>query len=186
MRNTALSGDTRLLGFVYGTQQDFVCWFTRPRGAGANFAGQTALAGGALDWMLGLEQIREATDYGYWDALVARQRTVPALDDRRTHLDNSAAYDQTRWQANAWLQTTAAVWRLLSCAVPALAHNVWLKPNVQGGYAMQFGGHYGKLEAFDPAKLAHVHAYDLRGRAVDSEVQRLVEAYVSSPMRGPH
>lgn len=29
----ALDADTRLLGFVYGTQQDFVRWFTRPRSA---------------------------------------------------------------------------------------------------------------------------------------------------------
>jgi hypothetical protein len=29
----ALDAETRLLGFVYGTQQDFVRWFTRPRSA---------------------------------------------------------------------------------------------------------------------------------------------------------
>jgi outer membrane receptor protein involved in Fe transport len=120
-----LGGDTRLLGFAYGTRQDFTRWFTRPRGggwmqreesygrrvqgAGANLAGKAALAGGALDWTLGLEQVRESTDYGYWDGLIARQRTAPALDDRRTRLNNTAAYGQASWKANGWLQATAGL-----------------------------------------------------------------------------
>lgn len=73
--------------------------------------------------------------------------------------------------------------RLLRCATAAAAaglllgaaqaHNVWLEPDAQGGYVMQFGGHEGKLEDVDPAKLQRVHAYDLRGRSVPTEVQRL-------------
>lgn len=122
-----LGGGTRLLGFAYGTQQEFTRWFTRPRrgswmqreedydrsvrGAGMNLAGKAALAGGALDWMLGAEQVRESTDYGYWDGLDARRRTGPALDDRRTQLVNTAAYGQAGWQANDWLQATAALRR---------------------------------------------------------------------------
>ena len=69
------------------------------------------------------------------------------------------------------LCTTAAAWLL--CANPAFAHNVWLEPDAQGGYVMQFGGHEGKTEAFDPAKLQRVHAYDLRGREVPADVQNL-------------
>lgn len=122
-----LGGGTRLLGFTYGTQQEFTRWFTRPRagrwmqreedyersvrGAGLNLAGKAALGGGAMDWMLGLEQVRESTDYGYWDGLDARRRTGPALDDRRTQLNNTAAYGQAGWQANDWLQATAALRR---------------------------------------------------------------------------
>jgi len=122
-----LGGGTRLLGFAYGTRQEFTRWFTRPRasgwmqreedyersvrGAGMNLAGKAALGGGALDWMLGLEQVRESTDYGYWDGLDARRRTGPALDDRRTQLVNTAAYGQAGWQANDWLQATAALRR---------------------------------------------------------------------------
>ena len=70
----ALGGETRLLGFAYATQQDFVRWFTRPRGgswmqreerydrrvlgAGLNLSGKTAVAARELNWMLGLEQVR--------------------------------------------------------------------------------------------------------------------------------
>lgn len=69
------------------------------------------------------------------------------------------------------LCTTAAAWLL--CANPVYAHNVWLEPDAQGGYVMQFGGHQGKTEAFDPAKLQRVHAYDLRGREVACVVQSM-------------
>ncbi|MGU3627241.1 TonB-dependent receptor [Comamonas sp. C24C] len=121
----ALDADTRLLGFVYGTQQDFVRWFTRPRsatwmqreerydrsvlGAGLNVSGKSRLAARELNWMLGLEQVRESTDYGYWDGLLDRRRTGPALNDRNTRLDNTAIYGQAGWQPAAWLQTTAAL-----------------------------------------------------------------------------
>ncbi|MDL5036894.1 TonB-dependent receptor [Comamonas resistens] len=121
----ALDADTRLLGFVYGTQQDFVRWFTRPRsgtwmqreerydrsvlGAGLNLSGKSRLAARELNWMLGLEQVRESTDYGYWDGLVNRRRTAAALDDRNTRLNNMALYGQGSWQATGWLQTTAAL-----------------------------------------------------------------------------
>lgn len=121
----ALDADTRLLGFVYGTQQDFVRWFTRPRsgtwmqreerydrsvlGAGLNLNGKSQLVARELNWMLGLEQVRESTDYGYWDGLADRQRTAAALDDRNTRLSNMAFYGQGGWQATGWLQTTAAL-----------------------------------------------------------------------------
>lgn len=121
----ALDADTRLLGFVYGTQQDFVRWFTRPRsstwmqreerydrsvlGAGLNLSGKSLLVARELNWMLGLEQVRESTDYGYWDGLLDRRRTGPALSDRNTRLDNTAIYGQAGWQPTAWLQTTAAL-----------------------------------------------------------------------------
>lgn len=121
----ALDADTRLLGFVYGTQQDFVRWFTRPRsgtwmqreerydrsvlGAGLNLNGKSQLVARELNWMLGLEQVRESTDYGYWDGLVDRRRTAAALDDRNTRLNNTALYGQGSWQATGWLQTTAAL-----------------------------------------------------------------------------
>ena len=121
----ALGGETRLLGFAYATQQDFVRWFTRPRGgswmqreerydrrvlgAGLNLSGKTAVAARELNWMLGLEQVRESTDYGYWDGLVNRQRMAAALDDRNTRLNNTALYGQGHWQAADWLQTSAAL-----------------------------------------------------------------------------
>lgn len=52
----------------------------------------------------------------------------------------------------------------------ALAHNVWLEADAAGGYLVQFGGHEGKREAFDAAKLQSVQAFDRRGRAIDVTV----------------
>ncbi|MGE8320900.1 MAG: DUF4198 domain-containing protein [Comamonas sp.] len=77
------------------------------------------------------------------------------------------------------LRATALGALLLACT--AQAHNVWLESDAQGGYVMQFGGHEGKVEPFDPAKLQRVHAYDLRGRAVDSQVQRLADGIRIQP-----
>jgi hypothetical protein len=78
-------------------------------GAGLNLSGKSLLAARELNWMLGLEQVRESTDYGYWDGLLDRRRTGPALNDRNTRLDNTAIYGQAGWQPTAWLQTTAAL-----------------------------------------------------------------------------
>jgi len=57
-------------------------------------------------------------------------------------------------------------------ASTAQSHNVWLEPDAQGGYLIQFGGHEGKLESFDPAKLQSVTAYDLRGREIGTKVEQ--------------
>ena len=54
----------------------------------------------------------------------------------------------------------------------AQAHNVWLEPDASGGYLIQFGGHAGQLEAFDPAKLQSVRAFDRRGRGVEARVEQ--------------
>ncbi|ARU03420.1 cobalt transporter [Comamonas serinivorans] len=84
--------------------------------------------------------------------------------------------------STAWLRQlcTAAAVGLVLCGA-AQAHNVWLEADAQGGYVMQFGGHDGQLEAFDPAKLQRVHAYDLRGRSVPTEVQRLPDGIRVKP-----
>lgn len=66
------------------------------------------------------------------------------------------------------LAATAAAWGL---SFGALAHNVWLEPEADGSYLLQFGGHAGQVEAFDPAKLRSVTAYDRRGRKVGAEVK---------------
>lgn len=59
----------------------------------------------------------------------------------------------------------------LGGSLGAQAHNVWLEPDDQGGYLVQFGGHAGKLEDFDRAKLQSVRAYDGRGRITESRVE---------------
>ena len=67
--------------------------------------------------------------------------------------------------------------RLCLCSAALLAgaaqaHNVWLEPDAQGGYLIQFGGHAGQREAFDPAKLQSVRAFDRRGRGAEVRVQQ--------------
>jgi outer membrane receptor protein involved in Fe transport len=108
--NYALGDDTRLLAYAYGTSQDFVRWFTRPKagswaqreeryarsvaGMGVNLSGATRSA----QWTLGLETLREATDYGYWDDLQDRRRSAPAINDRQATLNNVAAFGQADWK----------------------------------------------------------------------------------------
>lgn len=57
----------------------------------------------------------------------------------------------------------------------AWAHNVWLEPDADGSYLLQFGGHAGQLEAFDPTKLQSVTAYDRRGRSVAAQVKTVAQ-----------
>jgi len=75
------------------------------------------------------------------------------------------------------MQTPTFLARLALCSAALLtgaaqAHNVWLEPDAQGGYLIQFGGHAGQLEAFDPAKLQSVRAFDRRGRSAQARVQQ--------------
>lgn len=108
--NYDLGEDTRLLAYAYGTSQDFVRWFTRPKGGhwvqreeryarsvagtGINLSG----AAHSAQWTLGLEALREATDYGYWDDLQDRRRPAPAINDREATLNNAAAFAQADWK----------------------------------------------------------------------------------------
>jgi iron complex outermembrane recepter protein len=104
----------KLLSFVYGTQQDFTRWFTRPTGtnpaadwtqreetyersvwgAGVNLNGQAPLTGGWLNWVAGLESFRESTDYLFFDGLNRRLRVNPAILDRRSTLDSVSAFGE--------------------------------------------------------------------------------------------
>lgn len=75
------------------------------------------------------------------------------------------------------MQTPLFLARLALCGAALLAgaaqaHNVWLEPDAQGGYLIQFGGHAGQLEAFDPAKLQSVRAFDRRARPADARVEQ--------------
>ena len=74
------------------------------------------------------------------------------------------------------MPTLPSLARCALCALAVLAgaaqaHNVWLEPDASGGYLIQFGGHAGQLEAFDPAKLQSVRAFDRRGRGVEARVE---------------
>ncbi|WP_315126149.1 TonB-dependent receptor domain-containing protein [Comamonas antarctica] len=125
--NYDLDNDTRLLAYAYGTQQDFVRWFTRPRGGrwaqreerydrsvsgtGLNLSGDARWAGGPAQWTLGLEALRESTGYGYWDNLQNRQRSAPAISNRQATLDNAAAFAQLAWQPHPLFQPSLGLRR---------------------------------------------------------------------------
>ena len=67
----------------------------------------------------------------------------------------------------------------------AQAHNVWLVPDAQGAYLVQFGGHEGKLEEFNSSKLTSVTAYDRRGRKIDVATQAATDGVRVKPEREP-
>lgn len=118
--NYDLSPDTRMLAYAYGTQQDFVRWFTRPKsgdwvqreerydrsvlGAGTNLSSQAQWWGRPAQWTVGVETLRESTDYRYWDGLQQRQRTSAALNDRQATLNNVAVFGQVAWQPHPLIQ----------------------------------------------------------------------------------
>ncbi|XJC72939.1 DUF4198 domain-containing protein [Delftia tsuruhatensis] len=77
----------------------------------------------------------------------------------------------------------AAFAALLACAPLAQAHNVWLEPDADGAYTVQFGGHEGKLENFAAGKLKSVEAYDTRGRRIDVAVQPVPGGARATPAR---
>lgn len=71
-----------------------------------------------------------------------------------------------------------SIWLLGSAAQ---AHNVWLAPDAKGGHLVQFGGHNGQLQAFDPAKLCSVKALDARGREVEAKVTQSAQGVHVQP-----
>lgn len=59
-----------------------------------------------------------------------------------------------------------AVVALLFAAGSATAHTAWIEPDGAQGFVLRFGGHEGRREPYDPAKLKSVLAIDVQGRAV--------------------
>ncbi|MDA7417694.1 DUF4198 domain-containing protein [Xenophilus arseniciresistens] len=60
----------------------------------------------------------------------------------------------------------------LAFAAPAThAHNVWLTPEADGSYIVQFGGHKGQLEDYPAHKLTSVTAYDARAHPMAVQTQ---------------
>jgi outer membrane receptor for Fe3+-dicitrate len=112
--NWLVDPQLKLLSFVYGTQQDFTRWFTRPVtanaaadwaqreesydrrvfGAGVNLNGQARRAVGTVNWVAGVETFRESTDYRFHDNLAFRTRTAAAILDRRSTLNSVSAFGE--------------------------------------------------------------------------------------------
>ncbi|MBF5003076.1 DUF4198 domain-containing protein [Diaphorobacter caeni] len=77
---------------------------------------------------------------------------------------------------------TACLAALLTTPL-AQAHNVWLEPDANGAYTVQFGGHEGKLESFPIEKLTSVQAYDRRGRKIDVKIEPLQDGARVTPKK---
>ncbi len=122
--NVRLAAQTKLLTYVYATQQDFTRWFTRGAalaatwsqreetydrsvlGAGMNLNGRHAMPLGDLTWVAGVELLRERTDYLKYEGLDFRRRIGIADYDRRFTLDNVAAFTEIGWALHPLFQPT--------------------------------------------------------------------------------
>ncbi|MFV0476714.1 MAG: TonB-dependent receptor [Parahaliea sp.] len=106
--NHIISDELKVLTFAYGTKQDFTRWFTRPSrgqwrqreetydrdifGAGVSLNGQQHWHNIPLRWVAGVETFRESTYYEYYEDLIRRKRTGPAIADRKTSLNSLSAF----------------------------------------------------------------------------------------------
>lgn len=119
----AFSADLKLLGFAYGTRQDYTRYFTRPLGAsvwsqreetydrgvsGAGFSlnAEQRLGTLALAWVAGAETYRERTDYLFYEGLVARARPAAATYDRRYRFDSASAFGEVTAIVAPWFKPT--------------------------------------------------------------------------------
>ncbi len=118
-----LSEGTTLLASLYGTQQGYTRWFTRPvapdawrqreedydrsvLGAGLSLNGKHRLGATPLAWVAGLETTRESTRYDYQDNTGQRARVLPptARQDRAYRFDTASAYAQAEADIAPWLR----------------------------------------------------------------------------------
>lgn len=117
-----LSDDIKLLGYAYSTLQDFSRWFTRPRsgvmsqreesydrqvyGAGFSLNGRHTSEALPVNWVAGLETLREATDFEYYEGTDYRQRVGQAVHDRRSKLNSVSAFGEVELPVHALFKPT--------------------------------------------------------------------------------
>jgi outer membrane receptor protein involved in Fe transport len=104
-----LADDLRLLGFVYGTRQDFTRWFTRPVsattwrqreetydrdvfGLGANLNGRSDVGGRPVAFVLGVEGFEETTEFQFFEGSVNRVRQNPPTSDRESRIESVSVF----------------------------------------------------------------------------------------------
>ena len=114
------------LGHAYTTQQSFTRWFSRPidalqwrqreesydravYGAGTSLNGRHVTALTPLNWVAGLEAVRESTDYQFYDGLQWRERTGAAIDDRNSRLNTLSAFAEVDAPVHRLLQLSAGL-----------------------------------------------------------------------------
>lgn len=119
----AFSSELKLLGFAYGTRQDYTRFFTRPlnagtwsqreetydrgvSGAGINLNAEQHLGALTLAWVVGAETYRERTDYLFYEGLAARVRPAAATYDRRYRFDSASAFGEITAIVAPWFKPT--------------------------------------------------------------------------------
>ncbi|WP_418515049.1 TonB-dependent receptor [Delftia sp. PS-11] len=122
----ALSPQLSWLAFAYTTRQSFTRWFSRPvstaqwrqreesyertvYGVGTSLNGRHVTALTPIHWVAGLESLRESTDYLYYDGLLQRERTAPAINDRDSRLNSLSAYAEVDAPIHRLLQLSAGL-----------------------------------------------------------------------------
>ena len=122
-----LSDTLRVLGFVYGTQQEFTRFFTRPTaadpaaawtqreeaydrsvfGTGASLNGRNLLGTVRVDWVAGAEAYRERTGYDQFNRLTARSRVGSAVvNDRTYRFDSDSVFAEAEFAVAPVLRPT--------------------------------------------------------------------------------
>jgi len=123
-----LSDNAKLLGFIYGTQQTYTRFFSRPvsttawrqrdesykrdvGGVGFSLNGIGQLAGSPLKWTAGLEQYREKTNYDYFDGTTQRARLgVPVAQQNRDYGFNSGGVlAEAEWSPSPFFRPTLGI-----------------------------------------------------------------------------
>ncbi len=119
----ALSPELKLLAFVYGTQQDYTRFFTRPidaqtwsqreeayvrgvSGVGLSLNGLHQVNGVPLGWVVAAESYRERTDYQFFEGSIARMRTGAPVSDRRYRFDSQSVFGEVTAQVAPIFQPT--------------------------------------------------------------------------------
>lgn len=91
-----LTSDIKALAYVYGTQQTYTRFFSRPinatmwrqrdetydrstTGLGFSLNGLSKIGGMPLKWITGIESTRESTEFDFYDGTTNRARTTPAV-----------------------------------------------------------------------------------------------------------
>ncbi|WP_116367912.1 DUF4198 domain-containing protein [Parahaliea mediterranea] len=80
------------------------------------------------------------------------------------HPDQNKTQNRARICARGGVALAAALFASLACA-----HTVWLEPlaDTTGGYEIKYGGHEGKLETYDSAKIVSIDVYNAAGDTLD-------------------
>ena len=124
--NHRIDDELKLLVFLYGTNQDFTRYYTRPTsattwaqreetyhrnvvGAGINLNGKQKWGVVPFNWVTGIEAYREDTAYEKYDNLNNRSRTQTADINRDYAFDSNAAFAQGEWKVAPWFRPSLGV-----------------------------------------------------------------------------